>query len=81
MNVFSPHYRSTPYAEAMKRGDNELLTFLITKGCKLRTDGEYERCPVLAAAAEAGNVKILETLADDCSAESQYVDSRCQLSF
>ena len=61
---FSHHYRSTPYAEAIRLRNRHILALLESEGCCKRIREEYHLCAALAAAAETGNAqKIRELLA------------------
>lgn len=70
---FSLHFRSTPYAEALRLRDLGLLQLLGTKGCLNQITEEYRFCAALAAAAEVGDTALVEKLLSHGSDKNDQV--------
>ncbi|KAK3708305.1 hypothetical protein LTR37_011570 [Vermiconidia calcicola] len=59
---YSPHFRSTPYAEAIRMRHPELQRLLESRGCLDSIAEEYRFCVTLAVASETGHAAMVEGL-------------------
>ncbi|KAK3712007.1 hypothetical protein LTR37_009319 [Vermiconidia calcicola] len=59
---YSPHFRSTPYAETIRMRHSELQRLLENGGCLDSITEEHRFCVTLAVAAEIGDVAMVEGL-------------------
>ena len=59
---YSPHYRSTPYAEAIRHRSPDIIHLLIERGCMDYLQDEFTFCSTLAAASEIGDFPLVKSL-------------------
>ncbi|KAK5735868.1 Exocyst complex component 5 [Elasticomyces elasticus] len=59
---YSAHFRTTPIAEAVRTRQREVYHLLAGEGCLRQISQEYRFCSILAAAAEAGDAELVDSL-------------------
>jgi hypothetical protein len=62
VDTFSRHFKSTPYAEAIRVRDSATIRTLVDLGCEANLKDAYRLCATLAALAEVGDRHTLQDM-------------------